>query len=76
MIYNFILFYFCDKINLKISNKNILCRWRNKMDFRIDKEHENFILKVREFTEKYVKPVAAEVDRKAEAPIENIKKNG
>ena len=25
------------------------------MDFRIDKEHEDFILKVREFTEKYVK---------------------
>lgn len=46
------------------------------MDFRIDKEHENFILKVREFTEKYVKPAAAEVDRKAEAPIENIKKMG
>lgn len=46
------------------------------MDFRIDKEHEDFILKVREFTEKYVKPAAAEVDRKAEAPMENLKRMG
>lgn len=46
------------------------------MDFRIGKEHEDFILKVREFTEKYVKPAAAEVDRKAKAPIENLIKMG
>lgn len=46
------------------------------MDFRINKEQEDFILKVRKFTETYVKPAAAEVDRKAEAPMENIKKMG
>ncbi|WP_373077154.1 acyl-CoA dehydrogenase family protein [Fusobacterium varium] len=46
------------------------------MDFRINKEQEDFILKVRKFTETYVKPAATEVDRKAEAPIENIKKMG
>ncbi len=46
------------------------------MDLRLTEEHEMIRKMVRQFAEKEVAPIAAEMDEKAEVPFENIKKMG
>ena len=46
------------------------------MDFSISKTEELFLQMVREFAEKEVKPLAAEVDEQERYPIETVKKMG
>ena len=44
------------------------------MDFSFTKQDELFLQMIREFAEKEVKPLAAEVDEKEEFPMETVKK--
>jgi len=46
------------------------------MDLRLTEEHEMIRKMAREFAEKEVAPIAAEMDEKGEVPFENIKKMG
>jgi butyryl-CoA dehydrogenase len=46
------------------------------MDFSNTKQEELFLQMIREFAEKEVKPLAAEVDEKEEFPVETVKKMG
>ena len=46
------------------------------MDLRLTEEHKMIRKMVRQFAEKEVAPIAAEMDEKAEVPFENIKKMG
>lgn len=46
------------------------------MDFNLTKTEELFLLMIREFTEKEVKPIAAEVDENERFPEETVKKMG
>jgi butyryl-CoA dehydrogenase len=53
-----------------------LSKWREKMDFSLTKEQEMIRKMVREFAEKEVAPIAAEIDETCEFPAETIKKMG
>ena len=44
------------------------------MEFNIPKTHELFRQMIREFAEKEVKPLAAEVDEEERFPVETVKK--
>ena len=44
------------------------------MEFNMPKTHELFRQMIREFAEKEVKPLAAEVDEEERFPIETVKK--
>jgi butyryl-CoA dehydrogenase len=44
------------------------------MDFSLSKEQELFLQMIREFTEKEVKPLAAEIDEQERFPVETVKK--
>ncbi len=44
------------------------------MDFNLSREHQLIRKMMAEFTEKEVKPIAAETDRTCEYPRENIEK--
>ena len=46
------------------------------MDLNLTEEHKMIRKMVRQFAEKEVAPIAAEMDEKAEVPFENIKKMG
>ena len=46
------------------------------MDLRLTEEHKMIRKMVRQFAEKEVAPIAAEMDEKGEVPFENIKKMG
>ena len=46
------------------------------MDLRLTQEHKMIRKMVRQFAEKEVAPIAAEMDEKGEVPFENIKKMG
>ena len=46
------------------------------MDLELTEEHKMIRKMVREFAEKEVSPIAAEMDEKAEVPFENIRKMG
>ena len=46
------------------------------MDLKLNEEHRMIRKMAREFAEKEVAPIAAEMDEKAEVPFENIKKMG
>jgi butyryl-CoA dehydrogenase len=46
------------------------------MDLRLTEEHKMIHKMTRQFAEKEVAPIAAEMDEKAEVPFENIKKMG
>jgi butyryl-CoA dehydrogenase len=46
------------------------------MDLRLTEEHKMIRKMTRQFAEKEVAPIAAEMDEKAEVPFENIKKMG
>ena len=46
------------------------------MDLRLTEEHLMIRKMAREFAEKELAPIAAEIDQKAEVPFENIKKLG
>lgn len=44
------------------------------MEFNLSKTHELFRQMIREFAEKEVKPLAAEVDEEERFPVETVKK--
>ena len=46
------------------------------MDFELTKSQKLFQQMIREFAEKEVKPIAAEVDEEEKFPTENVKKLG
>lgn len=46
------------------------------MDFNLTEEQEAIKAMVRDFAEKEIKPIAAEIDKTMEFPIENVKKMG
>jgi butyryl-CoA dehydrogenase len=46
------------------------------MDFNITKQEELFLQMIREFTEKEIKPIAAEIDEQERFPIETVEKMG
>ena len=46
------------------------------MDFNLSKTEELFLQMIREFAEKEVKPLAAEIDEQERFPIETVEKMG
>jgi butyryl-CoA dehydrogenase len=51
-----------------------ITKHNNNMDFSLSKEQELFLQMIREFAEKEVKPLAAEIDEQERFPMETVKK--